>query len=271
MNKLCITVSRIKNDGTLEYNEKLGAEQNYLIYEAMSEIVIHSAKHFIKEDFEVHVIRDEVSSYQEIFDNNFSTVYYDVWNPDEPNNVLYMDTDTLVVNPVSIFGQFDQFQMFNYTARRSLPADTNKYGLSFLHYFNAGIRYYPASMTEDTWDEGWQYAGDWDYNFWGTEQAIFNAMMYSQNPDYKHWLRPELGYQVIGIPYDKLKEAEAQMNQWNAFPFPEAKMLHLHGTRDAVNTLATQWLLWKEKTGEEFEFSRFDVVENNGAVSFNKK
>jgi len=259
-------VSRIKDGGKLEYNQNLGAENNFLVYEAMSEIVIHSAKHFIKEDFDVHVIRSEVNSYQEIFDTNFQKVY-DLWNPEEPNNILYLDGDTLVTNQVEVFGKYSNFQMFNYTARRSLPATENKYGLGFEHYFNAGIRYYPATMKQEVWDTGWQYAKDWDYGFWGTEQAIFNEMMYSQNSDHKHWLKPEMGFQVIGIPVQKIKQPAVikQMEDWNNSNFNSAKIMHLHGTRSAVNTLLTQWQIWKDRTDEEFQFSKFNVqTDQNG-------
>ena len=51
-NILCMAVSKIKPSGKLEYNKQLGAENTYKVYQAMSEIVIHSAETFIQEDFE---------------------------------------------------------------------------------------------------------------------------------------------------------------------------------------------------------------------------
>ena len=175
MNKLCIAVSKIKNDDKIEYNKDLGAEKTYKVYNAMSEIVIHSAETFIQEDFETVIFKDDVDSYQQIFHNNFQHVY-DEWNKDGPNNILFLDCDTLVINPVEVFGKFEHFQMFNYTDPKTLSGDdvNNKYGLKHEHYFNAGCRYYPDSMSEDVWDLGWKYANDWDYNIWGTEQIIFN-------------------------------------------------------------------------------------------------
>jgi hypothetical protein len=260
-NILCLAVSKIKHDGKLEFNESLGAEKTYRLYEAMSEIVIHSAETFLQEDFEIVVFEDEVSSYQEIFHKNFSNVS-ETWQEDGPNNILYLDCDTLVVAPVEIFGKFDRFQMFNYTARRSLPADTNKYGLKHDHYFNAGVRYYPESMHKEVWDTGWKYAQDWDYDFWGTEQVIFNEMMYSQDPNVNTWLKPEFGYQLIGVPHTKLDDIKIikHSEQWNNMLIKDAKIMHLHGTRDAMNTLLLQWELWRRITGEEFTFSHFNVV-----------
>ena len=65
MNKLCIAVSKIKNDDKIEYNKDLGAEKTYKVYNAMSEIVIHSAETFIQEDFETVIFKDDVDSYQQ--------------------------------------------------------------------------------------------------------------------------------------------------------------------------------------------------------------
>ena len=53
-----------------------------------------------------------------------------------------------------------------------------------IHYFNAGVRYQLSKMSECL-GPGWKYAKDWDYNIWGTEQIIFNEMMYSENEDAK--------------------------------------------------------------------------------------
>lgn len=264
-NILCMAVSKIAADSKLEYNQDLGADTTHLVYQAMSEIVVHSAETFIQEDFEIVLFEDNVASYQEIFHRNFQNVY-DVWKQDGPNNILFLDCDTLVTAPVEVFGKYKQFQMFNYTDPKRLSGDdlNNKYGLDFEHYFNAGCRYYPAEMDQSVWDLGWQYAKDWDYNIWGTEQLIFNQMMYSQNPDVNHWLTPDMNYQAMSVPYTDLdNRARIQMlNQWNGIDINDAKIMHLHGTRGAANTLLLQWELWRRITGEQFEFERFDVVQD---------
>lgn len=262
MNKLCIAVSKIKNDDKIEYNKDLGAEKTYKVYNAMSEIVIHSAETFIQEDFETVIFKDDVDSYQQIFHNNFQHVY-DEWNKDGPNNILFLDCDTLVINPVEVFGKFEHFQMFNYTDPKTLSGDdvNNKYGLKHEHYFNAGCRYYPDSMSEDVWDLGWKYANDWDYNIWGTEQIIFNEMMYSQNPDVNAWLRPEMNFQAMNVPFNNIDDNRLHdyLTDWNGISMNEANICHLHGTRGAGNTLLLQWELWKRVSGEEFEFSDFVI------------
>ena len=262
MNKLCIAVSKIKNNDSIEYNKDLGAEKTYKVYNAMSEIVIHSAETFIQEDFEVVVFQDEVKNYQEIFHKNFQNVYSE-WQKDGPNNILFLDCDTLVISPVEVFGQFDQFQLFNYTDPKTLSGDdaNNKYGLKHEHYFNAGCRYYPDSMPQDLWDLGWKYAKDWDYNIWGTEQIIFNEMMYSQNPDVAHWLKPHMNFQAMNVPFHDIDNTRLHdyLTNWNGISMNDASICHLHGTRGAGNTLLLQWELWKRVSGEEFDFSEFIV------------
>lgn len=274
-NLLCMAVSKIKKDATLEYNQDLGTENTELLYKAMSEIVIHSAETFIQEDFEIVIFEDEVSSYQEIFHRNFQNVY-DAWNDQGPNNILFLDCDTLIVSPVEVFGKFDRFQMFNYSDPRFLNGndkDNNKYGMDFDHYFNAGSRYYPSTMSQDVWDLGWKYANDWDYGIWGTEQLIFNTMMYSQDPDYKTWLRPEYSWQAMNLHYKTLFNPEkiGYLNQWNGTHINDAKIMHLHGSRGAVNTLLCQWLLWKEITGEEFQFTDFTVLNQDNVMKLSKR
>jgi len=265
-NILCLAVSKINDNTKLEYNQNLGAEKTYKIYNAMSEIVIHSAETFIQEDFEIVVFEDEVKNYQEIFHKNFQNVY-DVWQEDGPNNILFLDCDTLVISPVEVFGKLDRFQLFNYTDPKTLSGDdaNNKYGLQHQHYFNAGCRYYPSTMSKDVWDLGWKYANDWDYNIWGTEQIIFNEMMYSQDENYETWLTPEMNFQAMGVSVSNIDDefVQQQLTNWNGVPFNDAKIVHLHGTRGAENTLLLQWELWKRVSGEEYNFSEIDIVKDN--------
>ena len=271
-----MAVSKIKTDKKLEYNKEIGADNTFALYNAMSEIVQHSAETFIQEDFETEIFEDEVDSYQEIFHKNFQNVY-DTWNDNGPNNILFLDCDTLVINPVEVFDKFDRFQLFNYTDPKTLSGNdaNNKYGIQHDHYFNAGCRYYPSSMTKEVWDLGWSYAKDWDYNIWGTEQIIFNEMMYSQDPEVTTWLRPDMNWQGMNIPFNDIDNGNIQkaLEVWNGIPMNEAKIVHLHGTRGAGNTLLLQWELWRRITGEEFEFSSLDIVkdENNNAVNIKFK
>ena len=146
----------------------------------MCEILCESVDTFLEGDWDFEIIENEVDSYQQVFDTNFKEVY-EMWDGGK-NNVFFLDLDTIMLKPVNIFDQLEHFQMFNYTDPKTLSGQDakNKYGLQHKHYLNAGVRYYPSKMSQDVWDLGWKYANDWDYNIWGTEQIIFNEMMYSE-------------------------------------------------------------------------------------------
>lgn len=264
-NIVCIAVSKIKDNSKLEFNKHIGANLTYKLYQSMAEIVQHSAETFIQEDFEFKIFTDDVDSYQEIFHKNFQNVY-DTWN-NGSDNILFLDCDTLVVAPTEVFGKFNQFQMFNYTDPKTLEGNdaNNKYNLHHEHYFNAGCRYYPASMSQDVWDLGWSYAKDWDYTIWGTEQIIFNEMMYSQDRDVNTWLNPAMSFQAMNVTVNNIDNPQLQkyLSDWNGIHMNDANILHLHGTRGAGNTLLVQWELWKRVSGEEFEFTHFDIVKDH--------
>ena len=118
-------------------------------------------------------------------------------------------------------------------------------------------------------DLGWKYANDWDYDIWGTEQIIFNEMMYSENKDVHNWLDPNMNYQMMNAVPELLDNPNyiSQLNTWNNTQLNNAKIVHLHGTRGAEQTLLTQVALWKKLTGEDFEFEQI-VINDQGRVEY---
>lgn len=265
-NIVSMALCRIKNNDKLEYNTDQGADNTFKLYSSMSEIVCESVGTFLEGDWEFEIIENEVDSYQEVFDKNFGEVY-EMWDSGN-NNVFFLDLDTIMLKPVNVFDQLNNFQMFNYTDPKTLGGKdaNNKYGLQHEHYFNAGVRYYPKTMSQDVWDLGWKYASDWDYNIWGTEQIIFNEMMYSENKDVKNWHDPTMNFQMMNAVPQAIFNPHyiAQIEAWNGANIDDAKIMHLHGTRGADKTVMTQWQLWKQVTGDEFEFEHINIVQDNG-------
>ena len=265
-NIVSMALCRIKNNDKLEYNTDQGADNTFKLYSSMSEIVCESVDTFLEGDWEFEIIENKVDSYQEVFDKNFAEVY-EMWDNGN-NNVFFLDLDTIMLKPVNVFDQLEHFQMFNYTDPKTLGGKdaNNKYGLQHQHYFNAGVRYYPKTMSQEVWDLGWKYASDWDYNIWGTEQIIFNEMMYSENKDVKHWHDPTMNFQMMNAVPQAISNPHyiAQIEAWNGANIDDAKVMHLHGTRGADKTVMTQWQLWKQITGDEFEFEHINIVQNNG-------
>jgi len=265
-NIVTMALCRINNNDKLEYNQENGADNTFKLYSSMSEILCESVDTFLEGDWEFEIIENKVDSYQEVFDKNFGEVY-EMWDSGN-NNILFLDLDTIMLQPVNVFDKLDHFQMFNYTDPKTLggkDAD-NKYGLQHEHYLNAGVRYYPNKMSQDVWELGWKYAKDWDYDIWGTEQIIFNEMMFSQNDDVNNWLDPTMNFQMMNAVPQAVYHAQyiAEIEAWNSASIDDAKIMHLHGTRGADKTVMTQWQLWKQITGDEFEFEHINIVQNNG-------
>lgn len=265
-NIVTMALCRIKNNDKLEYNTDQGADNTFKLYSSMSEILCESVDTFLDGDWEFEIIENEVENYQQIFDTNFAEVH-EMWDNGN-NNILFLDLDTIMLKPVSIFDKLNKFQMFNYTDPKTLSGKDadNKYGLKHEHYFNAGVRYYPSSMSKDVWDLGWKYAKDWDYNTWGTEQIIFNEMMFSQHSNVNEWIDPTMNFQMMNAVPQAITNAQylQSIESWNSIGINEAKIMHLHGTRGADKTVMTQWQLWKEITGDEFEFENINIIQNNG-------
>ncbi len=262
-NIVAMALCRIKDSNKLEYNKDTGADKTYTLYSSMCEILCESADRFISGDWEFEIIENEVDNYQQIFDTNFNEVY-EMWDGGK-NNILFLDLDTFIINTIDVCDKLEHFQMFNYTDPKTLSGKdaNNKYGLQHEHYLNAGVRYYPKTMSQDVWDLGWKYAKDWDYDIWGTEQIIFNEMMYSENKDVNNWLEPNMNYQMMNAVPELLDNPNyiSQLNAWNNTQLNNAKIVHLHGTRGAEQTLLTQVALWKKLTGEDFEFEHVSIVD----------
>ena len=265
-NIVSMALCRIKNNDKLEYNQEKGADNTFKLYSSMCDILCESVEVFLEGDWDFEIIENEVDSYQEVFDKNFGEVF-EMWD-NGSNNILFLDLDTIMLKPVNVFDQLDNFQMFNYTDPKTLGGNDakNKYGLQHQHYFNAGVRYYPSAMAKDVWDLGWKYAKNWDYNIWGTEQIIFNEMMYSQNKDVSNWHDATMNFQMMNAVPQAIYHEQyiAEIEAWNSASIDDAKIMHLHGTRGADKTVMTQWQLWKQITGEEFDFEHINIVQDNG-------
>ena len=265
-NIVTMALCRIKDNQKLEYNQEKGADNTFKLYSSMCDILCESVDTFLEGDWDFEIIENEVENYQQIFDTNFAEVY-EMWDGGK-NNVFFLDLDTIMLQPVNVFDNLDHFQMFNYTDPKTLGGKdaNNKYGLQHQHYFNAGVRYYPSKMSQDVWDLGWKYASDWDYNIWGTEQIIFNEMMYSENKDVNNWLDPTMNFQMMNAVPQAVYHQQyiAEIEAWNGASIDDAKIMHLHGTRGADKTVMTQWQLWKQITGDEFKFEHINIVQDNG-------
>jgi hypothetical protein len=183
-------------------------------YDEMYAISAASAKKYLDGTWEPVVFSDPAPSRVAMFQANWQRIW-DLWHS-EPCNILYLDSDTVFVRATQVFGRFEQFRLFNWTHPKSKH--------SFSNYFNAGVRYYPHTMSSTTWDIGQRMATNWDLNIWDQEQVIFNQMFWSQDLAWSDAHRADLNWQMpVSGPQDH--------DKFNGLEQSQAHIIHYHGTR----------------------------------------
>ena len=197
-------------------------------YLEMHEVSAESYRAFLEGDWELKFITGEVDQINQAFEKTFWAIH-ELWHS-EPCNILYTDPDTIAVKHIDMFDQYKHFVMFNHTDPKQFTGP-NPYNRSFEHFFNAGVRYFPATMDEKIWELGAGMARTWDYATYDTEQVILNAMLWDQGVAVNEVLDPTVAWQLF---HPDLNFGQ----QWNGCSIYDAKILHLHSSRGADNRLA---------------------------------
>lgn len=196
-------------------------------YQTMNQLSLASYHRLLGGNWELKLFEGEVDNINQAFERTFWAIH-DLWHS-EPCNILYTDPDTIAINRINPWGQYRHFTMFNYTDPKSFNKP-NRYGRQFDHFFNAGVRYFPATMSEDIWNIGKDMAQDWDYETYDTEQIILNTMLWSQPIERIDALNPYMAYQAfhpdVGI-----------CDRWNGLRLQDAGILHFHSSRDSQSRL----------------------------------
>ena len=196
-------------------------------YQAMHNISVKSHEACLEGDWELVFYGGETDNIHQALKETFYKIY-ELWSK-EPCNILYTDPDTLMVAPTKIFGEFKEFRMFNVTDPKSF-SEPNQYDKSYFKFLNAGVRYFPATMSQEIWDIGLKMAETWNLADWNTEQIILNEMAWSQNVT--DMIQPKLAYQAFMIP-----GGEAWADEWNGCKFEDANIIHWHSSRHAKTKL----------------------------------
>jgi hypothetical protein len=192
-------------------------------YDTMFRISRASARKFLSGEWDEIVFTDPSPTRVDMFQSNWQRIW-DIWHR-ESCNILYLDSDAMFIKPTEIFGRFDQYRLFNWTDPKS--------NSQFPNYYNAGVRYYPNTMSEEVWAIGRDMAQQWDLDIWDQEQLIFNAMFWSQDITDPH--HPELNWQGMQmiVPDPRAQQAH---EEWNQCPISKTHIIHVHGSRSPVHT-----------------------------------
>lgn len=190
-------------------------------YDRMHRISRATAGYFLAGDWKPIVFTESSPSRVEMFKANWQRIW-DLWHS-EPCNILYLDSDTVFLKPTEIFGRWTDYRLFNW----STPPRTDE----FEHYFNAAVRYYPSTMSAETWAVGQEIADRWNLEIWDQEQIIFNKMFWSQGIDFDDAHHPELNWQAPG---GKTLQDLENHQKINSRPLSAAHIIHYHGTRGST-------------------------------------
>ena len=205
-------------------------------YMKMHEISLRSFEKNLQGNWEFIFFNKEVDNIQEVFKDHFFEIY-DIWKQGECN-ILYCGPDNMMMKPTEFFGKYDDFRMFNYTDPKS-SVEPNHYDVQHEHFFNADVRYYPSTMSQDIWDMGLEMAENWDFNSWNTEQFILNKMLWDQEGrTIENTLEPTVAYQGHQLFISDWEQRKEYSNQWNNCDLKDAHIIHLHGSRNAPGKFA---------------------------------
>lgn len=200
-------------------------------YMKMHDISLRSFEKHLQGDWEFVFFSKEVENILEVFKDHFFEIY-DIWKQGD-TNILYCGPDNLVMKPTEFFGKYDDFMMFNYTDPK-ISNEPNHYNIQHEHFFNADVRYYPSTMSQDIWDMGLKMAENWDFNSWNTEQFILNKMLWDQpNRTLANTLDPLMAYQGHELYLQDWEKRKEYSNKWNGCEIKDAHIIHLHGSRNA--------------------------------------
>ena len=203
----------------------------YEWYMKMHEISLRTFKKHLQGDWEFIFFNKEVDNIQEVFKDHFFEIY-DIWKQGNCN-ILYCGPDNVMMKPTHFFGKYQDFMMFNYTDPKQ-SVEANHYNIQHEHFFNADVRYYPSTMSQDIWDMGLEMANNWDFDSWNTEQFILNKMLWDQEGrTLQNTLDPSVAYQGHQLFVEDWDNRKKYSNEWNNCDIKDAHIIHLHGSRHA--------------------------------------
>ena len=188
-------------------------------YEKMAKLSEASFFHNLQGNWEYIKLESVATDVNHVFRQQFAAIY-DLWTS-EPCNIYYCGSDVQVLKPVEVFGRYKHFLMFNYTDPKSLDEHA--------HFLNADIRYYPAEMDRDMFEQATKDVAH--ATEWNNDQKLYNRMVWSQGLTPDQVIDPTMAYQGPWLPGDE--QAKQFTDNWNGCRFEDASIVHWHGSRNA--------------------------------------
>lgn len=201
----------------------------YYYYEKMSRLSEASFFENLLGDWEYIKLESTANDVNHVFRQQFRAIY-EIWNS-EPCNIFYCGSDVQVLKPTEIFGKYKHFLLFNYTDPKSLD--------EYDHFLNADIRYYPAEMDHNMFEQALRDVEN--ATEWNNDQKLYNRMVWSQGLTPAQVIDPLVAYQGPWLPGDK--NTIEFTNAWNGCNLDDANIVHWHGSRNAPAKLNLMQLI----------------------------
>jgi hypothetical protein len=190
-----------------------------------------SARHFLQGEWEYVLFDEEIEHINQAMPLNNDRVY-ELWHR-EPCNILWVGPDVQFVKPTNIFGEFNNFRLFNWTDPKSWH-EPNQYNKGFDNLFNNDLQYYPASMDKELWTLEREMRAAWNetdgMDSYNNQQIIHNTMFWNQGLSWEDAHHPELFYQAQWIPWQPVEVQD----QWNGCRYEDAQVIHWHSSRHSI-------------------------------------
>ena len=223
INFLIKDLYKIKNQLSCEPNN---FTNSYSSYELMHNLSIQSYKKNLKGTWTLVELMGEKNDIQDCFKSTYLYIK-ECWHKNYPCNILYTNADTLCVNEIDIFNQFNEFRLF-----------TDDDPIVKGQYINGGVKYFPSHLSCDFWTIYDREISNWNDEDWLYEQNMGINLMFSQD-NFDHAKSQNWVVKQIGLVHKNL------INELNCLKFTHA-ILHFHSSQNPVSRLHYMEDLWRK-------------------------
>ena len=178
----------------------------YEDYQKLAQICCDSFSTNLKDLHKIILLKGKKDNFHQLFAELYwrvKEIYFENW----PCNILFVDSDTICLKPVDIFGKFDKFAMFliaNEFHQSFGSNECKKLAKPLYPWMMANIRYYPAGLPNSLWETPDDLAYSW-IDDWAYDTIIYNNMFHSQGiTDYDAYHIPKWNTLVLGGITDEI-------------------------------------------------------------------
>ena len=206
--------------------EPIAFKNSFDEYKKMHKLSVQSYQKNLLGDWHFLEITGEKNNIQDCFKNTYSYIK-ELWHTNRPCNILYTNADTLCIKSLDIFNKFSDFRIF-----------TDENPIRQGQYINAGVKYFPADLSNEFWNKFDNEYSNWIDEDWLYEQNMAINLMFSQT-NFDHEKSQDWIVKQIGLRHHVMIETLAERNFKHS-------ILHFHSSQNPQLRLKFMEQLWSE-------------------------